>query len=386
MNDHFDAGDLQQLIAFHGGPAVSIYMPTHRVTPRIQEDTLLFKNLLKDVETGLSQRGMRSPEVRDMLAPAQALLGNTRFWQHQSDGLAVFIGQGTTHSYRLPLNFQPLTIVADNFHVKPLLPLFSNDGAFYVLAVSQNDVRILVGSKHNVDELDVEGVPDSLAEALRYDDTDRQLQFHTSTPPSPGSGRRSAIYHGHGGIADDDKDRILRYFRAIDKGLKELLQDKQTPLVFAGVDYLLPIYQEANTYPHLMDTGVSGNPDNLHTDELHRAAWGIVAPHFARGQSEALQTYEQMAATNQAADTIEEILPAAYQGRVQTAFVPLNRQRWGRFDPETLEVHLAAEEGPDTYDLYDQFAVYTLMRNGQVFALESELLPGTGSAAAIYRF
>jgi hypothetical protein len=314
------------------------------------------------------------------------LLDNTEFWQHQSDGLAIFLGQGTRHVYRLPLDFQPLEVVGESFHVKPLLPLLTNDGSFYILAVSQNDVRILRGSKYSVDELDPAGIPGSLAEALRYDDTDRQLQFHTSTPPAAAGGRRSAIYHGHGGTAADDKDRLLRYFQAIDKGLQELLHDKQAPLVFAGVDYLLPIYQEANSYPRLMETGISGNPEEMRPAELHSAAWQIVAPDFARAQSEALETYMQMASTNQAAHTIRQILPAAYHGRVQTAFVPLHRQLWGSFNPETGEVQMVPEELPDTYDLYDQFAVYTLMRGGAVFVVEPGTLPDGADAAALYRF
>jgi hypothetical protein len=30
--------------------------------------------------------------------------------------------------------------------------------------------------------------------------------------------------------------------------------------VLAGVEYLLPIYREANTYPHLLAEGIHGNP------------------------------------------------------------------------------------------------------------------------------
>lgn len=389
MNDHFSVSELQQLIAFHGGPAVSIYMPAHRVTTanQMQEDKIRLKNLLRDAESRLTQTGLRGPEARALLAPAQDLLDNVEFWQHQSDGLAIFLGQGATYIFRLPIEFETLLFVADNFHVKPLLPLLTNDGTFYVLAASQNEVRILRGTKHTIDELDVAGVPDSLAEAMRFEDPERQLQFHTSTPPAAGGDRRSAIYHGHGGgPGDEEKDRILRYFRAIDKGMQELLQDEQAPLVFAGVEYLLPIYQEANTYRYLMETGITGNPEELRPEELHQAAWEIVAPHFARAQSEALELYQQMIATNQAANTIRQILPAAYQGRVQTAFVPHNKQLWGTFDPETSEVHLAAEETPDTYDLYDQFAVYTLMRKGQVFVVEPGTLPDGADAAAIFRY
>src|SRR5690606_28401317 len=93
MNDRFSVSELQQLIAFHGGPAVSIYMPAHRVTTanQIQEDTIRLKNLLREAETRLSQTELRTPEARELLAPAQELIDHVRFWQHQSDGLAIFL-------------------------------------------------------------------------------------------------------------------------------------------------------------------------------------------------------------------------------------------------------------------------------------------------------
>jgi len=44
---------------------------------------------------------------------------------------------------------------------------------------------------------------------------------------------------------------------------------KKAPLVLAGVEYLFPIYQEANTYPDLVEEGITGNPENLKPEELH---------------------------------------------------------------------------------------------------------------------
>ena len=41
------------------------------------------------------------------------------------------------------------------------------DGIFYVLALSQNEVRLLQATRHSVREIDLTGVPQSMAEALR---------------------------------------------------------------------------------------------------------------------------------------------------------------------------------------------------------------------------
>ena len=386
MNDRFSTDELAALMTASDAPAVSLYMPAHRVTTRIQEDSLQLKNLLKEVEEQLIRSGLRTPHVRDLLAPAHALLDNTDFWQHQSDGLALFLDSNGLRRYRLPLTFDPQAVVGARFHIKPLLPLFANDGLFYVLAVSQNRVRLLQGSRHTVDELAPENIPANLAEALKFDQPEKQLQFHTGSTAT-GIGRRGAIFHGHGGGAtDDDKDRILRYFQQIDRGLRDLLRDGRAPLVFAGVDYLLPIYRQANTYAHLAPTAVEGNPDDLRAAELHAAAWEIVAPLFAQAQADAVGRYHAQAGTGLTGEDLAEILVAAAHGRVDTVFVAVDDHAWGRFDAANGTVTLGAEDDPNCEDLFDLAAVYTWLAGGTVFVLPREEMPDTASLAALYRY
>lgn len=386
MNDRFSTDELAALMTEPEAPAVSIYMPAHRVTTRIQEDTLQLKNLLKEAEDKLGQTGLRSPRIRELLAPAHELLDNTDFWKHQSDGLALFIDGRGLRRYRLPLSFTPQAIVAPRFHIKPLLPLFTNDGLFYVLAVSQNQVRFLQGSRHTVDELAPENIPTSLAEALKFDQVEKQLQFHTGSTAT-GTGRRGAIFHGHGGGAtDDDKDRILRYFQQIDRGLREFLRESHAPLVFAGVDYLFPLYRQANTYAALAPESVEGNPDDLPAADLHRAAWAIVAPIFARETADAIARYHALTGTGRTAQDIREVLPAAFHGRVATAFVAVDDHAWGRFHSDDGTITLGSEDDPNCEDLYDLAAVYTWLAGGDVFVLPREEMPDQSSLAVLYRY
>ena len=90
-----------------------------------------------------------------MLEPASKLLQEPYFWQHQSDGLAIFLSANRVRRYRLPLHFEELVVVIDNFYIRPLLPLFTGDGQFYILALSQNDVRLLNGTRYSVSEVDI---------------------------------------------------------------------------------------------------------------------------------------------------------------------------------------------------------------------------------------
>ncbi|MDK3156606.1 hypothetical protein QPK87_08445 [Kamptonema cortianum] len=187
-------------------PSISIYLPTERRSKETRQNPIRFKNLIRQAEEQLIEQGLKTQEAHQLLQAAHEL-DTYDFWQHQSDGLAIFISPSLFRYYRLPLDFEELAVVSDRFHLKPLLSLFTGDGQFYLLALSQNQVRLFQGSRFSISEVELENVPQGIAEALRYDDPEQQLQFHTRTQPARAEGdsrsdpygNRAAIFHGQGG-------------------------------------------------------------------------------------------------------------------------------------------------------------------------------------------
>lgn len=78
-------------------------------------------------------------------------------------------------TYRFPIRFQELVVVSDRFHLKPLLKYFANDGGFYILALSQNQVRLLEGTRHTVNEVNLANMPVTMAEALQFERFEKHL-------------------------------------------------------------------------------------------------------------------------------------------------------------------------------------------------------------------
>ncbi len=362
---------------------VSIFMPTHRAGRETEQDPIRFKNLLREAEERLRAKGVSAPEGREMLKAPHQLLRDKNFWMRQSDGLAVFFSENGFHFFRLPIHFEEIIVIAKRFHVKPLLPILTSDGLFYILALSQNQVRLLEGTKYTVGEIRLEGIPKSLAEAFPDASPERQLQFHTGTPQ--GGGKRAAMFYGHD-MNNEIKDRILRWFRMIDKKLPDVLSDGNAPLVLAGVDSLFPVYKEANTYPVLMEEGIPGNPEGLKPEALHGPAWDLVEPVFRKSREEAADRYRQLAGTGQTTTDVKEALAAARHGRVEVLFVPVGVQVWGRFDPEKdhVEMHISPEPGDE--DLLDLVAMESLIRGGTVYAVAPGEVPEQALLAAAFRY
>lgn len=380
--------DLRALSATELEVAISIYMPTHEAGPETRENHIRFKNRLQEARSFLSELGYESGDIDTLTGPAQELVNDEDFWQHQRQGLAVFIAREQNLRYSLPFAPTELSLVSDRFHLKPLMPLLIDDGHFFILAVNQHNVRLLEATQHSVSEVALPGVPTSMAEALSQDDDpEPTLRAYAAAGPRGGGGDR---LQAQGAEEPDHKEDIWRFFKALDNGLRKILepQGDRIPMVFAGNVTNFPIYQKANHYKGLMEHHVEGNPAELDDETLHQRAWEIVAPHFEQRRHKDAEAFMVKAGSDpaHASAVIQDVLPATHDSRVQTLFVPLNQHRWGSYNAETRTIKFHDEEQTDSYDLYDLAAVQTLLNGGTVYAVEASEIPGGNEVAAVYRF
>lgn len=375
--------DLTALAVRGEGRRVSVYLPTHRFGSETQADQTALKNALRTAENRLVAGGMRSPDAARLLAPARALLDARPFWLRTDKGLALFVESVGVRAFRLPEEFSPQVIVDERFHLKPLLGIVSSNRHFWLLALSQKHVKLMRGSRHGLEEVDLEGVPDGLAEALRWDDFEKaSLQFHTGT--SGTGGRRPAVFHGTG--ETDAKQELVRYFREVDRGVAEYLQGDAAPLVLAGVDYLLPIYREVNSHPTLVLGTVSGSPENTNPETLFQQAWEIVLPVFGASRDQAARRLGEAWGSNKTTSDPETLVPAAMHGRVDTLFVATDRELWGHYDAETDTATIHVSPHPGDQDLLDLSAFEALLSGAEVYAVPAEELPQGDVLAAILRY
>ncbi|HWP97749.1 MAG TPA: hypothetical protein VN426_12970 [Syntrophomonadaceae bacterium] len=373
------------LMNIKADPCVTIYSPTYRAGVQMKQGPIRLKNLYREAEVRLLNKGLRTSEAKFFLKPVQDLIDDRKFWQHQRDSLAIFLSSDIFYHFRLPLHCNELVQMGQRFHLKPLLPLLSGDGRFYVLALSQNRVRVLRCTRASVEELALDSIPHSLAEALQFDDPERQLQFHSNTLEGTNS-KAAAIFHGQGVGTDDSKDNILRYFRLIDRGLHDILKEERAPLVLMAVDFLIPIYRDANNYAYLSDEAIPGNPEELSAEDLQTLAWPLVEHYFHKAEQEALTYYGPFQGTGRTTHDIQEAAPAAYNGQVEILFLADGAEQWGCFDPDANGVQLHPQAEPGDEDLYDFAAMQTIMNGGSVYVMDPEKIPSGQELAALFRY
>lgn len=375
--------ELKSLIDRPGDIGVSIYLPTLR-TGDVEQGAIRLRNLLRQAGDKLEATGLRSPEAARIVEPARALVEDPLFWHNQADGLALFLSRGQFVYYRLPYTFDERVVVSSRFHVSPLIPLFSATGMYYVLALSQNHVRLIQCTSDAAWEVTPDSLPERLADALQYDEYSEELQFHSAPPSGPAG--RNAMYHGHGEGKDVAKDNIIRFLRVVDEGLREALNNGGAPLVLAGVEYMRALFRDVNSYPHLVESGIDGNPDELSAAELQRAARDKVGPYFTAERDTALRRYGEGIPLKLTKDKVDEVVVAAADGRISVLFASMGAQVWGRFSPEDriVEVHGEYHQGDE--DLVDEAVARALVTGADAYVLPPDSVPGHAPVAALLRY
>lgn len=372
--------EIQKLAERVGYPCISIYMPAEKAGAETRKNPIRFKNLLTEAETQVSQMGVKS-EIGESLEIAKSYIDNHNFWQHQETGLAFFISQDVIQYYRLERDFTELVMVSDRFYLQPLLSVINDNNQFYLLALAQNQVQLFLGNRDRLKEVQLPAqVPSNLAEALQYDDPEKQTQYHSGNPSN------DPIYHGQGVGTTDNKNEIRRFLQKVSNGIESAFASQNVPLILAGVEYLLPIYREVNSYDRLIEAEITGNPENVSPEELHSSAHSIMETELASVKQSAFEDYQRLAATEETSDNLGEIVAAAAKGQVETLFMVAEQQQWGSFDLQNYQVKLQDTPNQDSVELYDFAAVNTFLQGGQVYFLEPAQMPAQASILAIMRY
>jgi hypothetical protein len=381
----------EKLANYSNDRCISIFIPTHRAGEETLngKDAKELKSQLREISIELKEMGWHDKKIEEFLKPASELLEDSTFWRYNSDGLAIFLADDYSKILRLPIFFESYHYISKEFYIRPLLPLLAKDGSFYILSIGLKNINFYECGKHTITEIDVEELtPSRLEDTVGYDWEEKMVQFRSQQQRTGGAkGTGQATFHGHSGDKADHKAEILRYLNEVDKGIMNVISHENDPLLIACIDYMFPIYKEANTYPHLWEEEhISGNPADKDPTDLHREGWEILDSYFAKDKKEKLDLFHQFKATEKASTMLEDVVPAAFHGKVDTLFIQNREDEFGTFDGEKNTVH-RSDEGHvfgENYSLLNLAAAQTIAHGGNVYLMDEEEMPDENSIACAY--
>ncbi len=384
--DHITVDRLKEMAIINEPYCISILLPTHRSGKEVTEmiDQKVLKQQVKEIIKQLKSDELEENEIEEILEPVKKLVEDSGFWKHQSDGLAIFRNKNLFEYYKLPVRFDAFAHIADHFYPTPLIHYINDTGKFYLLALSLSYVRVYECYSHQISELETkELIPEKLEDVVGFDYREKSLQFRQGQ-----TGTDQSMFHGHGRTNEEEKKlEILKLFREVNKGLMQLLKDQEAPLVIAAVDYLMPIYKQANSYINLQEDFVAGNPEHEDPASLQEKARSLMESYFSRDNRKKAKAFELALSDHKASYNEDEIIPATINKRVDTLFIKNGEKMWGIYDKNTNKIISLSRDSDQATCLVNMAAMHTILNNGKVIIAEPDEMPEPLSKLnAIYRF
>ncbi len=379
---------LTAVLSDHEPPCVSLYQPTHRRHPENQQDPIRFRNLLGELENSLRQK-YPTREVRTLLEKFQALTRDDNFWNHRTEGLAILSSPGNFQIFELQRTAPELLVVAESFHVKPLLRALQSADRYQILSVNRHEVKLYEGNRYTLDRVELTNVPSTITEALGEELTEQHLSvgsYGAGAARAAGGGATPSI-HAHGDKKDEvDNDRD-RFFRAIDRAvLEHHSRPSGLPLMLAALTEYHAPFRKVSHNPFLMAEGIMKSPDALSLDHLRVEAWRIVEPVYLRRLAKLVEDYQTARSRQLGSDDLTQVAEAVAAGRVGTLLVEDDRQVPGTIDRATGRIQSGALSDPEVDDVLDDLAELVLRMKGEVVVVPAERMPSKTGVAATYRF
>jgi hypothetical protein len=364
----FSRMELDELMTAEVPVAVSIYLPTHLKGRDVRQDPIRLKNLIDRAAGELPAFGLRKPEIEALLAPAEDLIPVEEFWRHQDHGLGLFLAPGFCRVHKLPVDVEEAVHAGHRFHLKPLLPVLASDGRFFVLTLTEKRVRLFLGSKYRIAELDVPELPRASEENAAATETDDQ---RAGEPPG-----------------ETGKTQPVDSLRRIETVVREFLAGDRAPLVLIAEPENDGYFRSISKLDNLVETAVHHNPEAFSADALHEMAYAIVRPLFDEATRQTLDRFRMLKGNfdPKGATAPSEVVKGARDSRVDTLLLVEGAALWGGVngEGEITAVHDAPETGDE--DLAEVAAYFTLRNGGHVHHVGPEELPDGTVMAAVFRW
>ncbi|GAA5112992.1 baeRF11 domain-containing protein [Pseudonocardia adelaidensis] len=360
--------EIERLLTQRAAGCVSIYLPTSVITQDAQADRIELKNLAATAIRQLDASGAAPSVIAGVRDGLGDLIDDDDFWTTQARSLAVFASADGVRTFRLPNRLSSVVEVADRFYVTPLLRAVTFPQAAFVLALAAGSVRLVeVAPEGPPYTVEVPGMPTDAASAAG----------------KASITERSPIRRIQG--SEGQKIRLRQFARKVDQAVRGVLSGLELPLILAASEPLDSMYRSINSYPHLVEPGIRGNPEAVSEERLAAAARPVLDDVYADELSAVRDLFELRFEQGRASTDVATVARAAARGAIDTLLADIDAKLPGFVDDDTGAITFAQDDAA-SYGIVDEIARQALLAGGRVLAVRTADVPHGGPVAAILRY
>lgn len=327
--------DLNALNISSKGPMLSLYLSKDMsildqksMSDRWKE--LLLKAefyLLKDYTRSFVDEFMKKLREGKYLEKLEAL----------DRGVVVFYSlesfDGELGYMKVQSSINDLIVVADSFHIKPLIRIRNNVKGFFIVTMSSRAINVLIENHGHLVKLD--------------------------------------SYRNEPGIDGNNKKDSKEFFMNSSQELNKLFAAYRLPIILAGVKDHIGHMKRLLNQSMLMDQYIVGNVEKMKALELQEKVYKILTPYYEKLEQGALKDLEVAMNRGRAITFLEDIAISAVYGKISKLFVVENRFVWGSINQKTGEIFIAPRQvNAHDDDVLDDLCQIVLSKGGEVVVVK----------------
>jgi hypothetical protein len=370
---------MQQVLNHQQAPCASLYLDTHRTQPQRRDDPTRYRNLVRELRDSLSSA--YSPAmIAEFIAPFEHLERNEEFWNSRTEGIIVFRSPDLFLRFHVDRPVGDLAIVAESFHVKPLLKLLQTNERYHVLTLTRDTAHLYLGDRDGIEEVDLgPDAPMTMEKALGTELTERHF-----TRSNSGGTERSV---GHTTTSDEVALDTEKFLRVVDRTVIERATRLDgLPIILCGVTELVGEFRRITRNTHILADAIVVHPHSIDRREMTKRAWSIMEPLAKQRSLNLIELYRNAATRWNGVDDIVQVAHAAVEGRIGTLLVEEQREVPGKINAVTGDIAFDDLHQPDIDDVLDDLAVMVMRMKGTVHVLPAQAMPTATGVAAILRY
>jgi hypothetical protein len=281
-------------------------------------------------------------QINELMAPVRHLIRNKKWWA-SSQATGIFVNRGFAGFMKIPFEVKNLAVVANSFHVKPLLKWLQREKPFYLLHLNRDTATLFQGSLSEIRPVE---------------------KFNFS------------------------KSKTIDFsLDLVERSVFRLIQRTNQPLIVSGDLQMTGVYKNLCQYKMLVSQMINEADLEPKLKDLHHECTRILGPYIEKIEDSLVKKYWSAKARGAVSSNFSEVVELALSGEVKHLFINEDLNIWGQIDYKRKGSFTwgSRQMNSQDDDLLDDLAELVLFHRGSVTVLPSAKMPESQAASAILR-
>lgn len=340
-------------------PSISILLPTSRVTVDANQEKILLKNLINELEEKLKHKVNRK-EADLLLSKVREMINEIDFFK-LSEGLGIFLNEKNSFIVKFPFKVPAMTVIDDTFETKFLIKQYSQSLEYYLLNLNEKETSLLVGFNEILEVVQTNDFPFAITDIvdISYD----QGTWHYD----------SAML-----------EKIKQFVREANRRFRKNVEN-EVPLIISGVNKILSLFEDLSDYKLLIGK-IEGSYTTNDLPQLGKKASVIVNSYVNELKEKVYHQFKESFGYKKASFGLLDVWNLANQGRVEVLLVEENYHQPARFEGNQPVFVEETNDKMLVEDIVDETIELVFKQKGKVYFYEDERLKEYQRIGAILRY